>query len=142
MTGWILLSAAIAAEVLATTTLALSNGLTRHALTAVTVALYVLSYACLARALKAGMEIGVAYAAWSGVGTTALAVIGVWLFGEAMTLRKICAIVLIIGGVTLLHLTSTAPPPKPLDATQTATTQIGAAAPNTTASKSDARTRP
>ncbi|MEU7906350.1 multidrug efflux SMR transporter [Actinoplanes sp. NPDC049118] len=107
MTGWLLLAAAITAEVLATTTLTLSDGLTRHALTAVTVALYGLSYACLAKALKAGMEIGVAYAAWSGIGTTALAVIGVMLFGETLTLRKISAIALIIGGVTLLHLTTT-----------------------------------
>lgn len=138
MTGWLLLSAAIATEVLATTTLTLSNGLTRHAFTAITVVLYVVSYACLARALKAGMEIGVAYAAWSGVGTTALAVIGVLLFGETMTPRKIGAIVLIIGGVTLLHLTSTAqPPPKPVDAAQ-----IGADAPHATTPEFHARTRP
>lgn len=112
MTGWLLLSAAIAAEVLATTALGYSDGLTRHTLTIVAAVLYVLSYVCLARALKAGMEISVAYAVWSGVGTAALALIGALLFGESVTLQRITAIVLIVFGVTLLNLSHTTPRPE------------------------------
>jgi small multidrug resistance pump len=124
MTGWLLLGAAIAAEVLATTALTYSDGLTRHTLTIVTAALYVLSYISLARALKAGMEISVAYAVWSGVGTAALAVIGVLLFGESMTPHKIAAIVLIVGGVILLNFSATTPPPEPAQAVQVSTDSV------------------
>jgi small multidrug resistance pump len=117
----VLLSAAIASEVAATTALTYSNGLTRHTVTVVTAALYVVSYICLAKALKAGVEVSTAYAVWSGIGTVALAVIGASLFGEAVTPRKVAAILLIIGGVTLLHLTSPGPATVPPQAQTTST---------------------
>lgn len=104
MTRWLLLGAAIITEVAATVALTYSQGLTRHLLSAVTVGLYIVSYVCLARCLHADMDISVAYAVWSGVGTAAFAVLGPALFGESLTPLKITAIVLIVGGVTLLHL--------------------------------------
>jgi small multidrug resistance pump len=127
MTGWLLLAAAIITEVLATTALTYSDGLTRHTLTLVTAVLYVLSYISLARALKAGMEISVAYAVWSGVGTAALALIGAMLFDEPMSLQKIAAIVLIVGGVTLLNLSHTSPRSEPVQAVQASADSADAA---------------
>jgi len=146
VTGWLLLSAAIVAEVAATTTLTYSNGLTRHALTAVTTVLYVVSYICLARALRADLEISVAYAVWSGVGTAALTIIGVALFGEALNPLKLAAIALIIGGVTLLHVAGNASAAA-ADSAQAATagtTTVTATAPLTpsTESKTSERTAP
>jgi len=127
MTGWLLLSAAIAAEVLATTALGYSDGLTRHTLTIVAAVLYVVSYISLARALKAGMEISVAYAVWSGVGTAALAVIGVLVVRRIHDSKKLAAIVLIVGGVTLLNLTATKPLPEPAQAVQASANSADAA---------------
>ncbi|BFU46334.1 DMT family transporter [Krasilnikovia sp. MM14-A1004] len=136
MTAWLLLSAAIVSEVIATATLTASNGLSSRILTLVTAALYIVSYVCFARALKAGIEVGVAYAIWSGVGTAALAIIGAALFGEAMNARKIAAIVLIIGGVTLLHLTG-----RP-EAPARAASSHGSESSLTTASEIDRRASP
>ncbi|MEV6987129.1 multidrug efflux SMR transporter [Sphaerisporangium sp. NPDC051017] len=102
--AWLLLAAAIASEVLATTALKLSDGFAHKGWTVVVVIGYVASFALLARALKLQMEIGVAYAVWSGVGTAAIAVIGALFLGEAMNLAKIGGIVLIIAGVVVLNL--------------------------------------
>jgi small multidrug resistance pump len=146
VTGWLLLAAAIVAEVAATTTLTYSAGLTRHVLTAVTTVLYVVSYICLARALRADLEISVAYAVWSGVGTAALTIIGVALFGEALNPLKLAAIALIIGGVTLLHVAgnASARAADPTQAATAGTTTVAATAPLTpsTESKTSERATP
>jgi small multidrug resistance pump len=100
---WILLMGAIAAEVIATSALKLSDGLTRL-LPSVVVALgYILSFVLLAQALKQ-LQVSVAYAIWSGVGTAAVAVIGIVALKESATMTKILGIVLIISGVVTLNL--------------------------------------
>jgi small multidrug resistance pump len=110
MTAWMWMSGAILCEIAGTMTLTYSNGLTRGALTAVTAVLYVATYVCLSRALAAGIEISVAYAVWSGLGTAAVAVLGAWLFGEALGSAKVLALLLIVGGVALLNLNPASPP--------------------------------
>lgn len=102
--AWILLAFAIASEVLATTALKLSNGLTHIGWTIAVTAGYVISFVLLARALKLQMEMGTAYAVWSGAGTAAIALIGAAFMGETLTPLKIGGIVLIIGGVIVLNL--------------------------------------
>ncbi|GAA4100190.1 DMT family transporter [Nonomuraea soli] len=104
--AWILLALAIATEVLATTALKLSNGLTNW-WTAAVVLGYGASFTLLSQALKLQLEVGTAYAVWSGAGTAAIAVIGALFLGESLTLPKIAGIVLIIGGVVVLNLAGT-----------------------------------
>ncbi|GII60826.1 QacE family quaternary ammonium compound efflux SMR transporter [Sphaerisporangium krabiense] len=102
--AWVLLAAAIVSEVLATTALKLSDGFAHKGWAVVVVIGYLTSFAMLGRALKLQMEIGVAYAVWSGVGTAAIAVIGALFLGEALSPAKVAGIVLIIAGVVLLNL--------------------------------------
>lgn len=102
--AWILLAFAIASEVLATTALKLSNGLTHLGWSIVVAAGYLTSFVLLARALKLQLEMGTAYAVWSGAGTAAIALIGAAFMGETLTPLKIGGIVLIIGGVIVLNL--------------------------------------
>ncbi|MCF6472678.1 QacE family quaternary ammonium compound efflux SMR transporter [Nonomuraea sp. MG754425] len=102
--AWLLLALAIASEVLATTALKLSNGFTHLGWTVVVAAGYLTSFALLARVLKLHLDVGTAYAVWSGAGTAAIALIGAAVFGEALTPLKIGGILLIIGGVVLLNL--------------------------------------
>jgi small multidrug resistance pump len=72
----------------------------------VVVAGYVLSFVLLARALKLQLQVSVAYAIWSGLGTAAIVVIGaVWLH-EPVTPLKIVGVVLVIAGVVVLNLSS------------------------------------
>jgi small multidrug resistance pump len=101
--GYLLLAAAIAAEVVATTAMKYSEGFSRLGPSLVTFVGYVVSFGLLAQTLKT-LSIGTAYAIWSGVGTAAVAAIGLVLFGEGLTLAKVAGIVLIIGGVVVLNL--------------------------------------
>lgn len=101
--GYLLLSGAIAAEVAATTAMKYSEGFSRFWPSLVTALGYVVSFALLAQTLKT-VQIGTAYAIWSGVGTATIAVLGLLLFGEGLSLTKVAGIVLIIGGVVVLNL--------------------------------------
>ncbi|SEK65000.1 DMT family transporter [Nonomuraea pusilla] len=102
--AWILLAFAIASEVLATSALKLSNGLTHLGWSVVVAAGYLVSFVLLARALKLQLEMGTAYAVWSGAGTAAIALIGAAFMGESLNPAKIGGILLIIGGVVVLNL--------------------------------------
>ncbi|MFG3437425.1 DMT family transporter [Nonomuraea sp. NPDC047897] len=105
--AWLLLALAITAEVLATTALKLSNGLTHLGWTATVAAGYITSFALLAQALKLHLDMGTAYAVWAGAGTAAIALIGAAFMGETLTPLKIGGILLIIGGVVVLNLQGT-----------------------------------
>jgi small multidrug resistance pump len=68
---------------------------------------YALAYTCFALALKK-LEVSVAYAIWSGLGTTLITLIGILWFRETVTPTKLFAIGVIIAGVVILNLSSTA----------------------------------
>ncbi|MFC7479438.1 DMT family transporter [Luedemannella flava] len=67
---------------------------------------YVASFACLAQAVK-GIEVGVAYAIWAGLGTALIVVIGATLLGESVSLPKVIGVLLVIAGVVILNLGGT-----------------------------------
>lgn len=102
---WVLLMGAITAEVLATSFLKLSDGLTKLLPSLVVAICYIAAFTLLAQALKK-IELGIAYAIWSGLGTAAIALIGVVFMGESVTTTKVLGLVLIVGGVVMLNLTS------------------------------------
>ncbi|MFJ5778403.1 DMT family transporter [Streptomyces sp. NPDC093094] len=99
--GYLLLAGAIAAEVAATTAMKYTDGFTRLLPSVLTVLGYVVSFALLAQTLRT-VAIGNAYAIWSGVGTAAIAAIGVLFLGEGMNAAKAAGIALIIIGVVVL----------------------------------------
>jgi small multidrug resistance pump len=101
--GYLLLTGAIAAEVTATTAMKYSDGFSRPVPTLVTALGYLVSFALLAQTLKT-VSVGTAYAIWSGVGTAAIATIGILFLGEGMTALKALGIALIILGVVVLNL--------------------------------------
>ncbi|MDI3095557.1 MULTISPECIES: DMT family transporter [Streptomyces] len=101
--GYLLLAGAIAAEVAGTTAMKYSEGFSRLGPSLLTALAYVLSFALLAQSLKI-LAVGTAYAIWAGVGTAAIAAIGVLFMGEGMTVTKAAGIALIIVGVVVLNL--------------------------------------
>ncbi|MFB7087588.1 DMT family transporter [Streptomyces sp. NPDC056296] len=101
--GYLLLAGAIAAEVAGTTAMKYSEGFSRLVPSLLTALAYVLSFALLAQTLKV-LAVGTAYAIWAGVGTAAIAAIGVAFMGEGMTVAKAAGIALIIIGVVVLNL--------------------------------------
>lgn len=68
-----------------------------------TAAGYLIAFALLAQTLKT-MSVGTAYAIWAGVGTAAIAAIGMVFLGEAATAAKLTGILLVIAGVVVLNL--------------------------------------
>ncbi|MET7701801.1 multidrug efflux SMR transporter [Streptomyces sp. NPDC005485] len=101
--GYLLLAGAIAAEVAATTAMKFSEGFSRLWPSLITLTGYVIAFALLAQTLKT-VSVGTAYAIWAGVGTAAIAAIGMVFLGEGLNAAKLAGIALIIGGVVVLNL--------------------------------------
>jgi small multidrug resistance pump len=97
------LAAAIILEIGGTTSLKLSDGLTRLGPTGAVVVCYAASFALLSLALR-GIDLSIAYAVWSGVGTAIVATIGIVWFGESAGVWKLLSLALIVLGVAGLHL--------------------------------------
>ncbi len=103
MLFWLFLLVAILTEVAGTSLMKASQGLTRLLPTIFMFVLYAISFVFMALALKK-IEVGIAYAIWSGLGTALIAMIGIAWFRESLNLLKLVGIILIIGGVVLLNL--------------------------------------
>lgn len=101
------LALAIGSEIVATVSLKLSDGFTRPLPVAAVVAGYGLSFYALSITLRT-IPLGVVYAIWSGVGTAAVVVIGLFLFNEVLDAVKVAGIGLIIAGVVVLNGVTTA----------------------------------
>jgi len=100
--AWIYLAAAIVTEVIGTVFLRYTDGFTNPLPSAVVAVTYVVSIWLTALALK-GLEISLAYAVWAGVGTAAVAVIGMAALGETVNALKLASIALVITGVVGLN---------------------------------------
>ena len=102
---WYYLAAAIVFEVAGSTSMKLSYGLSRLGPTALMFAFYAVAFACNAMALKR-LDLSVTYAIWSGLGTAAVAVIGMTWFQEPVTALRLISIAFIVLGVLGLALSA------------------------------------
>jgi len=101
--SWVFLIAAILLEVCGTTSMKVSDGFAHTLPSTLIFVFYGLSMVCLTIAVKT-IDISIAYAVWSGLGTAVIAVIGIAWFGEALTAAKLGGLVLIVLGVLSVHL--------------------------------------
>lgn len=101
--SWIFLFIAILSEVTGTTFMKLSQGFTKLIPSIMIFVFYGLSLTLLSLSLKS-IDVSVAYAIWSGLGTAIIAVIGIVLFKESVSTIKILSIFMIITGVIGLNL--------------------------------------
>jgi small multidrug resistance pump len=100
---WVYLVLAILLEVSGTTCMKLSGGFTKLVPSILLFVFYTLSLGMLTLALKR-IDVSVAYAVWSGIGTALIATIGVLWFKEPATALKLISLALIIVGVVGLNL--------------------------------------
>lgn len=105
MNAWILLAAAILLEICATSLLKASAGFTRPLHAVASNALYTLCFWLLAFAFTR-IPMGVAYAIWSGVGIVGIALIGLFLFHQPLTLTQIAFMSLVAVGAVGLSLST------------------------------------
>jgi small multidrug resistance pump len=93
---------AIFSEVVGTSSLKMSEGLSRWLPAAAGFAFYGASLTSLSHALR-HMDVSVAYAVWSGLGMVLITLIGAYTFSEPIRLLKLVSVGLIIAGVMGLN---------------------------------------
>ncbi len=98
-----LLMVAIGIEVGATAALPRADGFHDPFWTTVVLLGYAVSIWLLALVVRE-VPVSVAYAIWAGLGTAAIAVVGVVVLGESWDVTKVLALSLIIVGVVVLNL--------------------------------------
>lgn len=101
--AYLWLAIAIVFEVLGTTFMKLSEGYTRLWPSLGMAVFYILSFSSLGISLK-NLNVGTAYAIWSGMGTVLIVLIGMFFFKEDLTWMKAICLMLIIAGVIGLNL--------------------------------------
>jgi quaternary ammonium compound-resistance protein SugE len=106
--AWVLLIAAGLFETAFAVLLKLSHGLTRLWPTAGFAVSALISFGLLTVALRE-LEVGPAYAVWTGIGATGAVVIGMIFLGETVTPVKLLSIALILAGIIGLNLSGATP---------------------------------
>lgn len=96
--AWSYLFLAIITEVAGITAMKLSAGFTNLQASLFIFIFYTISFVFLAFSLKK-LDVGVAYAIWSGLGTLLIFLIGISFFGDTVTPLKMVSVFLIIMGV-------------------------------------------
>ncbi len=84
----------------------LSEGFSKSLPSTLLFVFYGLSFCAMTIAIKR-IEVSVAYAIWSGLGTALIAAIGIFWFKESMTLVKLVSLGLVIVGIVGLNLSTT-----------------------------------
>ncbi len=102
--AWFYLMLAIFAEVAGTTSMKLSHGFVNLKPSILIFVFYLLSLIFLSKSLRR-LDIGFAYAIWSGLGTLLIFFIGVSWFQEPITMLKTFSVFCIIAGVMGLKTT-------------------------------------
>ncbi|MEP9405567.1 multidrug efflux SMR transporter [Peribacillus frigoritolerans] len=105
MNPYAFLAIAILSEVFGSSMLKVSNGFKRLFPSIGVVIGMGLAFYCLSLSLIT-IPLGTAYAIWSGIGTALTALVGVIVYQESFNLKKFLGLVLIIGGVVVLKLSS------------------------------------
>jgi quaternary ammonium compound-resistance protein SugE len=88
--------------------LKLSHGLTKVWPTAGFAACALISFAMLTVALR-HLEVGPAYAVWTGIGAAGTAIVGMAFLGETVSALKLLSIGLVLAGVVGLNLSGVTP---------------------------------
>jgi quaternary ammonium compound-resistance protein SugE len=101
--AWIYLFIAGLFEIVWAIGLKYTEGFTRLAPSALTVAAMTASVVMLGLALRA-LPVGTAYAVWTGIGTVGTAILGIYLFDEPVTALRVGCIAMIAGGIIGLKL--------------------------------------
>lgn len=103
--NYLLLALAIVSEVIGTSAMNMSQGMTKPLPVLVLVVAYGLSFYLLSLVLRF-MSVGVVYAIWSGLGIVLIALVGVMLFHQKLDMAAIIGIILIVAGVVTMSMFS------------------------------------
>ena len=102
---WLYLGIAIVCEVIATSALKASDGLSKPLPTTILAVGYGASFYFLSLTLR-GLPVGIAYAVWSGIGVVLISLIAWLLYGQQLDWPALAGIGLIVSGVLVINLFS------------------------------------
>jgi quaternary ammonium compound-resistance protein SugE len=106
--AWVVLVAAGLFETAFAVLLKLSHGLTRPWPTAGFAVCALISFGLLMMALR-DLEVGPAYAVWTGIGAAGAATVGMIALGDTVSAAKLVSIALVLAGVIGLNLSGVTP---------------------------------
>lgn len=101
--SWVYLFLAGVLEIVWAIGLKYTAGFTRLWPSVITIAVAWLSFYLLALAVKT-IPLGTAYAVWTGIGAAGVAILGMILFGEPVTIARFFFLALIVAGIVGLKL--------------------------------------
>jgi quaternary ammonium compound-resistance protein SugE len=104
---WVFLLAAGLLEIIWAFTMKLSQGFTRVWPTVVTLFAMLASFGLLSVSMRT-LPLGTAYTVWTGIGAIGAFVVGVVFLGEPLTIGRVVAAILIVAGLVLMKLSTTA----------------------------------
>jgi small multidrug resistance pump len=102
--AWLLLLLAIASEVVGTSCLKLSAGMSRPLPTLVVLAAYGSAMLLLSKVVQT-IPLGVTYALWSGIGIVAIVLVGLLAYRQVPSSGQLVGMALIAAGVVVVNLT-------------------------------------
>lgn len=102
--AYLFLTFTILAEVIGAITSRYSEGFKKLLPSIITVVVIMASYFFFAISLQFGLNIGIGYAIWAGVGVILVAIFGVIFLNESLTKVQVLGIVLIILGVLTIEI--------------------------------------
>lgn len=105
MKHYLFLLMAIVFEIVATSSLKMSEQFTKLIPSIVTVVCYIAAFYLLSLTLRT-LPVGIAYALWSAIGIVFITIIGVFAFKQIPDLPAIIGLVLIIAGVVIINVWS------------------------------------
>lgn len=99
--SWLFLILAGLLEIVWVYSMKLSEGFSKPIPSVVTIAAMIASFGLLSLALKT-LPLGTAYTIWTGIGAAGAFAIGILIFGEALSVNRAIAAILIISGIILM----------------------------------------
>lgn len=105
--AWIMLLCAGVLEVVWAYSMKLSAGFSRLVPTAITLVTMIASFALLSAAMRT-LPLGTAYTIWTGIGAVGAFILGIAVLGEPANATRILAALLIVSGLVLMKISSTA----------------------------------
>lgn len=103
--AWLILVVAGILEIVWAYYMKLSDGFTKLGPSVLTMGAMFLSFGLLALAMKS-LPLGTAYTVWTGIGAVGAFTVGIVVLGEAVTVMRVTAAVLIVSGLVLMKLSS------------------------------------
>ncbi|WP_137887089.1 multidrug efflux SMR transporter [Pseudomonas sp. 2FE] len=105
MSGYLYLGVAIAAEVVATTSMKAIDGVNKPLPLLLVIAGYAIAFWMLTIVVRT-IPVGVAYAVWAGLGIVLVSIAAVFIYGQKLDLPAVLGMALIVVGVVVIQLFS------------------------------------